>query len=139
MFEKNCFLILLFTALGVMLGHDLIPHHHHHHNSEHGSSGHCHNVMHKDDDTKKNDDTNPEIFFIHNQNGLNRIVQLYGNLSIKTFSGSANSLKFFTPDGFYSFTTFITCRQHSPPYISNFLTPDPSPSTGLRAPPGSIS
>lgn len=131
---------MLFIALAMMLGHNLIPHHHH--DFDHSSLEHHHADDHhhgdKGDENSENKNYAIEHLFSNFQHGENGVTFLSSLDAAKSGSKHQFSLVAELPKAFVFQLTTELVRLNSPPYKSFypnslFLLP-----TGLRAPPAFI-
>lgn len=141
MLRKYASILMMFTALAILLGHNVIRHHHHgfeqitidHHHSDdhhHGDKG---------GKNGENEENGLGHFFSNFQHGYNGVTFLTIHDISNSLSKQLSPLVAVFPKDFVFqlFTEFV--RQNSPPYKvvypnSQYLLP-----TGLRAPPAFIS
>lgn len=137
MFKKYGSILMLFTALAILLGHNLIPHHHHdfeqsiveHHHSDdhnHGDQG---------DGNTENEETDFGHLFSNFQHGENGVTFLSSHHLANTLSKQLSPLIAALQD-VYVFQNIAVCiRQNAPPYISDYYSSQNFLPSGLRAPP----
>lgn len=131
---------MMFTALAILLGHDVIKHHHH--DFAESSVAHHHSEDHHHGDESDENSENAEsgfghLFsnFQHGDNGVTFLTNpVVSNSEVKHFS----TLVALLPEVFVFQDISDFVRQNSPPYKaiypnSQYLLP-----TGLRAPPAFI-
>jgi hypothetical protein len=142
MVKKHFSISLLFIALAVLLGHNVIPHHHHHHNDFDGlETAHHHSTYHKHGNEHSGDDHDEEQsfkfchLFFHYEHGATDIAVL-GSFE-KDKSLSKQPLQFFTllPKSSLIWKYSILVRQKIPPYNVDFFSHQYFSPTSLRAPP----
>ncbi len=132
---------MMFTALAILLGHDVIGHHHH--DFEQSSVGHHH---HSDDYQHENDGGNNGEkeesgfghFFSNFQHGENGVTFLTSPDNSNSGSKHFAPLVAILPEGFVfqHVTEFV--RQNSPPHKPIYPNSQYLLTTGLRAPPSFI-
>lgn len=132
MFKKYSSILMMFTALAILLGHNLIPHHHHHHEFEYYTVEHHHGD--EDDGNSENEESDfGHLFsnFQHGENGITFLSNHFTNSLSKQLSPSVAVLTevFF----FQNITEFV--RQNSPPCKSEYRNSQYLLPPGLRAPP----
>lgn len=142
MVKKYGTILMLFTALVIMLGHNFIPHHHHdfklslaeHHH--HHSGDH----LHGDDSEENNESEESDLgdLFSNFQHGVNGITFLISHHLNNTIEKQLPPSSAFLTEVivYQNFVEFA--RQNSPPYKDvdqNSLCLLPY---GMRAPPVSI-
>lgn len=131
MFRRNFAIVMLFTALALMLGHNVFPHHHH--DSVQQESDHHHSHGNHDHDDQEDDDLG-HLFsgFLHGINGIDFLSsQSTGN----TFSKQPIFLVELLLHPVSFNYTLIQVRQNSPPYKYVYYNPFQLLPSGLRAPP----
>lgn len=125
MLRRISSILMLFSALTILLGHDVIPHTHH---SEHHDAIHHHD--HHDDD---NDDSeSPFSTLQHGENGINFLVK--STLSHQ-FSKQVFSEVDLVKEDFSFETVFVPVEKEPPTYKTPFLDSLKFLPSGLRAPP----
>ena len=134
MLRKYASILMMFTALAILLGHDVIEHHHHDFAERSVEHGH-HSEDHQHEDDGGNEEFGIGHFFSNFQHGENGVTFLTNH------DGSNSGSKYFSllvavlPEGFVlqHITEFV--RQNSPPYKSFYPNSQYLLPTGLRAPP----
>lgn len=137
MLKKYTSILMMFTALAILLGHNLIPHHHH--DFEHSTLEHHHSDDHhhgdKDDGNSENEESDLGHLFSNFQHGGNGITFLSNHVVTNSLSKqlSPSAAVLTEVFDFQNINEFV--RQNAPPHKavypnSQYLLP-----TGLRAPP----
>lgn len=133
--KKLVSIFMLYSALAIMLGHNVIPHTHH--DDEHNNISHHHNDGHHNNDTEDEREGWSHIFssLQHSEEGLTFLTSV----------GSAeNFLKQTAPFTAPCISNFIfnqeilEVRQNAPPYIDDYYNSHNFLPSGLRAPPSNI-
>ncbi len=152
MVKKHFSISLLFIALAVLLGHNVITHHHHHHNdfdgletAHHHSTYHKHGNDHNGNDHSGEDHSGDEHdeeqnfkfchLFFHYEHGATDIAVL-GSFE-KDISLSKQPLQLFAllPKSSLIWQYKFLIRQKIPPYKIDFFSHQYFSPTSLRAPP----
>ena len=133
MLKKTASILLLFSALAIMLGHNFIPHHHH--DFDHNLKVHLHN----DGSQHNNDSQDNNIDLVHFFSQLHHDTD--GQTYLTTLSSSDHLLKnishfaaIFTSETILN-KVIIGKRQKVPPYKNDHHFSQNSIPYGLRAPP----
>jgi len=144
MFKKYGSILMMFTALAILLGHNLIPHHHHdfeqvivvhnHHSDDHHHASKHH---HGDEEDENNEDEESDFkhLFSHFQHSEDDVTFLSNHsftssLSKQLYPSSCVLTEAFV---FQNIGEFV--RQNSPPYKDVHRNSQYHLPTGLRAPP----
>ncbi len=132
MLKKFVSIFMLYSALAIMLGHNVIPHTHH--DNEHNKISHHHN------DGQHNNDTEDERegwshIFLNLQHGAEGLTFLTSVGFADNFSKQITT--FTTPciSNFIFNQEVIEVRQNAPPYIDDYYNSHSFLPSGLRAPP----
>lgn len=140
MLKKYGSILMMFIALAIMLGHNLIPHQHHdfehytveHHDDHHHSKDHHHGD--EGDGNSENEESDfGHLFsnFPHGESGISFLSNHFTNILSKQLSPSTATLaEIFV---FQNSIEFV--RQNSPPYNSQYSDLQYLLPCGLRAPP----
>lgn len=138
MLKKYGSILMMFTALAIMLGHNLIPHHHHdfeqvivehhHHASEHHHGD-------KEDENSEDEESDFGHLFSHFQHSEDDVTFLSNHPFTNSLSKQLSPSSCVLTEAFVFQNIDEFARQNSPPYKdvhrnSQYLLP-----TGLRAPP----
>lgn len=141
MIKKYSSILMMFTALAILLGHNLIPHHHHdfdHSTLEHHRHSEDHHHGNEGEGDSENEETDFGDLFSNFQHGGNGITFLsshhINNLILKQLSPSVAVL-----NEFFIFQNIVElAKQNSPPYKDVHRNSQYPLPTGLRAPPSFI-
>jgi hypothetical protein len=138
MFKKLVSILMLFSALAIMLGHNFIEHHHH--DFEHSEVSHYHNDgHHHDNDTDTEDESNDwSHLFSGIQHGEEGLTFLTSHSFIDKFSKQVTQLTAIHVSNIIFNQVIIEVRQNAPPYIADYYNSRIFFPCGLRAPPISI-
>ncbi len=127
---------MLFTALAIMLGHDVVEHQHHEYGEQHLGHHHSDGENLCDDENDSEDFDYEHLFsnFQHGESGIIFISSLnFSNTLLKQLFPVFAEL----PDS-YIFQCFPTIiRQYSPPNKVVYFNSQHYLPSGLRAPPAS--
>ena len=147
MFKRFASILMLYSALAIMLGHDFIEHHHNydfeqnvtsHHHSEghhHHSDGHHHDINTDDDkDTDDESDDWKHLFSII-EHGVEGLPFLTNHSSVDNFSKQIPQFIAVRISNFIFKQTIIEVRQNAPPFIVAYYNSQILLPSGLRAPP----
>lgn len=147
MFKRFASILMLYSALAIMLGHDFIEHHHNydfeqnvtsHHHSEghhHHSDGHHHdNNTNDDKDTDDESDDWKHLFSII-EHGVEGLPFLTNHSSVDNFSKQIPQFIAVRISNFIFKQTIIEVRQNAPPFIAAYYNSQILLPSGLRAPP----
>lgn len=136
MLKKSVSILMLFSALAVMLGHNLIPHHHH--DFEHNELAHHQNDgNHHDNDTEDESDGWGH-FFSHLQHGSDGQTYLTSHSSTNNFSKKISHFTAVCLSKYVLEQVIVEIRQNAPPYNADYSNSQNFLPSGLRAPPISI-
>lgn len=137
---KKVSILMMFSALVIMLGHNFIVHHHHHHHHdfEHNEIAHHQhdgNHHHNDTEDESNDWGHILSHFQHGAEGLTFLTSdnFFGILFKKISPFYAIQISNFVLQ-----QIIIEVRQNAPPFIAEYYNSQNFLSYGLRAPPVSI-
>lgn len=137
MLKKYSSILMMFTALAMLLGHDFIPHHHH--DFEHFTVAHHHSDDHhhgdEDDGNGENEESDFGHLFSNFQHGDNGITFLSSHHITNTLSIHLSPSDAVLPDVFVFQNIIEFVRQNSPPYKEAYRNPQYLLPTGSRAPP----
>lgn len=133
MLKKFLSILMLYSALAIMLGHNFIPHHHH--NFEHHKESHHHkDGHHHDDDSEDESDDWGHLF-----SGLHHGAEGLTFLTSHTYTEhlSKQFFQFTAPytSKYILYQVIIEARQNAPPYIVDYHNSQYFLPSGLRAPP----
>jgi hypothetical protein len=140
MFKKYLSILMLYSALAIMLGHNFIPHHHHFEQSSMSHDGHDHNnagQTHNHDSDKEPTDWGH--LFCNFHHGSSGLIFYSSTLSIGTFIKKDIQTPKLLCHDIYTELLWMDIRQYAPPpyfspyYNSHYYLPN-----GLRAPPSHI-
>lgn len=149
MFKRFASILMLYSALAIMLGHDFIEHHHnydfeqnvtsHHHSDghHHHSDGHHHDINTDTDDDKDTDDESDDwkhLFSII-EHGVEGLPFLTNHSSVDNFSKQIPQFIAVRISNFIFKQTIIEVRQNAPPFIVAYYNSQILLPSGLRAPP----
>jgi hypothetical protein len=141
MLNRFISILMMFSALALMLGHNFIPHHHdfghseaahHHHHHHHHQDGHHHD---HDTNDESDDWSNPFWGIQHGAEGLTFLT------SKNSADNCSKQIHQFAPLQISSFNcipVLVDVRQNAPPYIADYYNSHSFLPSGLRAPPISI-
>jgi hypothetical protein len=137
-------ILMLYSALALMLGHNFIGHHHHH-NTEHNEvlhhhhhDGHHHGIdtENKSDSENQSDDWSHLFSVIHHsEDGL---TFLTSHNSTDNLSKQIPQFIAIQVSNFVLNQLIIEVRENAPPYISEYFNSQNFLPSGLRGPPISI-
>jgi hypothetical protein len=144
MLKKQVAILMLFSALATLLGHNFIAHHHHlkhekeisfhlHHHSDHSkgkSSQDEHNKNHTNEENKEWSHYLSSI-----EHGFDGITFLTFDESSNLFTSKFPPFDFIYFSDFFVFPYFFTYRQNAPPVYSNRNFSQEIVPYGLRGPP----
>lgn len=132
-------LLMLYTALALMLGHNFIGHHHH--DFEHNEVSHHHDDgHHHDNDSENNDDSESESddwshLFSGIQHGADGLTFLTSHSSTDNLSKQIPQFTAIQLSNFVLQQIIVEVRQNAPPYIADYYNSRIFLPCGLRAPP----
>jgi len=144
MFKKYGSILMLFTALAIMLGHNLIPHHHHdfeqvivehhHHSDDHHHASEHH---HGDEEDENSEDEKSEFghLFSHFQHSEDEVAFLSSHPFTNSLSKQLSPFSCLLIEVFVLQNIDEFVRQNSPPYKDVHQKSQYHLPTGLRAPP----
>ena len=136
MLKKSVSILMLFSALVIMLGHNFIPHHHH--DFEHDEiARHQNNGNHHDNDTE-DESEGWGHFFSHLQHGSEGQTYLTSHTPTDKLSKKTSNFNAIHGSTFALKQIIVEVRQNAPPYISDYYNSQNFLPSGLRAPPISI-
>ena len=136
MLKKYFSILMMFIAVAIMLGHNIIGHHHHdikHSQISHHS--HSNNDHHQHDNDKEDENEDWKHIFAGLQHGADGIICLTSK------TASNNIVKLIPKFNALNVTHFnfkqviIDVRQNAPPFISDYYNSQNNLPSGLRAPP----
>ncbi len=137
MIKRFVSILVLYSALAIMLGHNFVEHHHHH-DYEHSEFSHHHSDEHHHDNDSEDDTydfsylflgiyhSSEELIFLNNHHSLNNLYQ-----QILKFTSFSNL-------NFICQLVVTDVKQNAPPYIADYYNSKNNQSFGLRAPPSFI-
>lgn len=136
MLKKFVSILMLYSALALMLGHNFIGHHHH--DFEHNEVSHHHDNDFEDDtDTEDESDDWSRLFSgIHH--GAEGLTFLSSHSFTAKFSKQIPQFTALHVSNFIFKQVIIEVRQNAPPYIADCYNSLIFLPCGLRAPPVSI-
>lgn len=135
-------ILMLYSALALMLGHNFIGHHHH--DFEHNEVSHHHDDgHHHDNDTEDDTDTEDKSddwshLFSGIQHGDEGLAFLTSHSTTDKFSKQIPQFTALHVSNFIFKQVIIEIRQNAPPYIADYYNSRIFLPCGLRAPPVSI-
>lgn len=142
MFKRFASILMLYSALAIMLGHDFIEHHHHYDfeqnvTSHHHSDGHHHdNNTDADDDKDTEDESNDwKHLFSILEHGAEGLTFLTNHSSVDNFSKQIPQFIAVRISNFIFKQAIIEVRQNAPPFIAAYYNSQIFLPSGLRAPP----
>ena len=136
MLKKYFSILMMFIAVAIMLGHNIIGHHHHdikHSQISHHS--HSNNDHHQHDNDKEDENEDWKHIFAGLQHGADGIICLTSK------TASNNIVKLIPKFNALNVTHFtfkqiiIDVRKNAPPFISDYYNSQNNLPSGLRAPP----
>jgi hypothetical protein len=134
MLKKYFAILMMFIAVAVMLGHNIIGHHHHNiEQTQISHHSHSNNDHHQHDNDTENEDW--KHIFAGFQHGADGIVCLTSK------TASNNIVKLIPKFNALNVTNFtfkqatIDVRQNAPPFTSDYYNSQNHLPSGLRAPP----
>jgi hypothetical protein len=129
------FILMLYSALALMLGHNFIGHHHH--DFEHNEVSHHHNDgHHHDNDTDTEDESDDwSHLFTGIQHGAEGLTFLTSHNSTVKSSIQIPQFTALHVSNFNFQQIIIEVRQNAPPYIADYYNSRIFLPCGLRAPP----
>ncbi len=133
MLKKFVSLLLLYTALAIMLGHNLIPHHHHH--FEHEAGSHHHDDGHHENNDAEDESDDWGHFFEGLQHGAEGLTFITSHSSSNIYLKQIPQFAALHTTNFIFIQFFIEARQNAPPSIAYFYISQNFLPCGLRAPP----
>jgi hypothetical protein len=135
MLKKLATLVMLYSAVAIMLGHEFFPHHHHFDFNEKPHHHHAGNHHHND---SENEDTDWSHLFSNFQHAVTGLTFLTSHCATNNFSKPIQNFT-TTHTTYLSFQcVIIELRQNTTPYFADYYNSQISLSSGLRAPPNSI-
>lgn len=144
MLKKLASILMLYSALAIMLGHDFIEHHHYHDfeqtvTSHHHSDGHHHdNNTDADDDNDNNAEDESDDWkhlFSIIEHGVEGLTFLTNHSSDDKFSKQIPQFIAVRISIFVFKQAIIEVRQNAPPFIAAYYNSQIFLPSGLRAPP----
>lgn len=142
MSKKSLYILLLFSALAIMLGHNFVPHHHH--GVEHNQVGQYHyDGYHHYDDTENNSNSKNECgdwshLFSGIQHGADGFIFLTNHCSSEDFAKQITPFAAIELSDLALNQIILEVMQSAPPCISDYYNSKNFLPSGLRAPPISI-
>jgi hypothetical protein len=144
--KKSVSILMLYSALALMLGHNFIGHHHHHdfeHNemSHHHNDGHQHHNdghQHDNDNNSEDESDDWEHLFSGIQHGAEGLTFLTSHSSSDKVSKQIPQPTALHTSNFIFQQVIIKIWQNAPPYIADYYNSQNFLPFGLRAPPVSI-
>lgn len=138
MLKKFVSIVMLYSALAIMLGHNFIEHHHHNFDHNGLAHHHCNGHHHHNDDEHEDDSNDWSDLFAGIHHGAEGLSFLVSRDSADSFSKLGHLDTALHALDFVFNQVVIELRQKAPPYIpDDYNSLDFLPS-GLRAPPVSI-
>jgi hypothetical protein len=139
MLKKFVSILVLFSALALMLGHNFVGHYHH--DFEHSEVAHHHNDgHHRDNQVEDNNDSGNESdnwghLFSGIQHSSDGLTFLTSHNSTENFSKQIPQFIATQVSNFVLNQLIVEVRQNAPPYISAYYNSQNILPLGLRAPP----
>ena len=142
MLKKFVSILMLYSALALMLGHNFIGHHHHDFEqtevSHHHNDGHHHDNDPEDNSDSENESDDWSHLFSGVQHGADGLTFLTSHSSTDNLSKQIPQFFAIQVSDFVLNRIIIEVRQNAPPYISDYYNSQNFLPSGLRAPPISI-
>ena len=123
----------MFTALAVLLGHNMVPHHHH--DIEHSEISHHHNGGHQHDNDSQDESEDWGHFFSGLRHGAEGLTFLASHSFTNGFSKLIPQFTALHVSHFVFQHVIVDVQQNAPPYISDYHNSQNYLPSGLRAPP----
>ena len=137
MLKKFVSILMLYSALAFMLGHNFIGHHHH--DFEHSEVSHHHNAEqhhHNDNDAdNKGESDDWSHLFSGIQHGSDGLTFLTSHSSTDNLSKQIPQFTAIQVSNFVLQQIIVEVKQNAPPYISDYYNSQNFLPSGLRAPP----
>jgi len=136
MLKKYFSILMMFIAVAVMLGHNIIGHHHHdikHSQISHHS--HSNNDHHQHDNDKEDENEDWKHIFAGLQHGADGIICLTSKTASNNIVKLIPKFKVLNVTHFNFKQVIIDVRQSAPPFISDYYNSQNNLPSGLRAPP----
>lgn len=142
MLKRFTSILMLYSALAIMLGHDFIEHHHHYDfeqniTSHHHSDGHHHHDNNTDTDDKDTEDESNDwkhLFSIL-EHGVEGLTFFTNHSPVDNFSKKIPQFIAVRISNFIFKQAIIEVRQNAPPFIAVYYNSQIFLPSGLRAPP----
>lgn len=133
MVKRFTFILMLYSALAIMLGHNVVAHHHH--DFEHSEIAH-----HQNDGNHHDNDTEDESedwghFLSHFQHGAEGLTFLTSDNATDNLSKKIPPFNAIQVSNFVLQQIIVEVRQNAPPYIAEYYNSQNFLPYGLRAPP----
>lgn len=131
-------ILMLYSALAFMLGHNFIGHHHH--DFEYNEVSHHHNDGHHHENDTDNKDERDDWshLFSEIQHGSDGLTFLTSHSSTDNLSKQIPQFTAIQVSKFVLQQIIVEVRQNAPPYIAKYYNSQNFLPYGLRAPPISI-
>jgi len=131
-------ILMLYSALAIMLGHNFIEHHHH--DFEHNEVSHHHNDGHHHENDTDNEDERDDWSHLFSgiQHGSDGLTFLTSHSSTDNLSKQIPQFTAIQVSNFVLQQIIVEVRQNAPPYIAKYYNSQNFLPYGLRAPPISI-
>jgi len=136
MLKKYFSILMMFIAVAIMLGHNIIGHHHHdikHSQISHHS--HSNNDHHQHDNDKEDENEDWKHIFAGLQHGADGIICLTSKTASNNIVKLIPKFKVLNVTHFNFKQVIIDVRQSAPPFISDYYNSQNNLPSGLRAPP----
>jgi len=136
MLKKYFSILMMFIAVAIMLGHNIIVHHHHdikHSQISHHS--HSNNDHHQHDNDKEDENEDWKHIFAGLQHGADGIICLTSKTASNNIVKLIPKFKVLNVTHFNFKQVIIDVRQSAPPFISDYYNSQNNLPSGLRAPP----
>ena len=136
MLKKYFSILMMFIAVAVMLGHNIIGHHHHdikHSQISHHS--HSNNDHHQHDNDTEDENEDWKHIFAGLQHGADGIICLNSKTASNNIVKLIPKFKVLNVTHFNFKQVIIDVRQSAPPFISDYYNSQNNLPSGLRAPP----
>ena len=138
MLKKYFSILMMFIAVAVMLGHNIIGHHHHdikHSQISHHSHSNNDHHQHDNDTEDENKNEDWKHIFAGLQHGADGIICLTSKTASNNIVKLIPKFKVLNVTHFNFKQVIIDVRQSAPPFISDYYNSQNNLPSGLRAPP----
>lgn len=136
MLKKFVSIIMLYSALALLLGHNFIGHHHHDFEYSEIPDHHNDGSLHDNDSEDENNDWSH--LFSRINHGAEGLIFLTSHVFTNKFSKQIAQFSVLHVSNFIFKQVIIEVRQNVPPYIADYCNSHSFLPFGLRAPPVTI-